>query len=120
MAEFFSFLKMFLLCSTVFFVITLVLLALPQSRLRCVGLEMTKYAMVCGLVVLWLSPLDLIPTAVPLVGWLDDIGYILGACGALSSALGDRDKRLLYEEIELQELRAKANGTAPVDSDSQN
>ena len=115
MSEFFSFLKVFVGCSTVLLLVMLVLLALPQSRLRCVGLEMAKYALAGGLVVLWLSPLDVIPSVVPLVGWLDDIGYMVGAVGAISSALGEREKRLVYEQIELDELRGRTSGDAQLE-----
>lgn len=108
MAEFFSAMKVFMACGTLFFVTMLVLLALPQSRLRCVGLEMTKWAMAAGLLLLLPSPVDVIPDVLPGVGWLDDIGYLVAAVASARSALGERRKRLLYEEVELQELREKA------------
>lgn len=108
MAEFFSFLKVFMYCGTVFFVVMLVLLALPQSRLRCVGLELAKYATACGLVLLIGSPLDVLPDVIPGLGWCDDIGYLVGAIYAVKSGLGERKKRLLYEEIELKELQERA------------
>ncbi len=104
MAEFFSFLKVFMLCSTLLFMATLVLLALPQSRLRAVGLEMTKWAIALGLVVLVPAPVDLIPDAIPGIGWLDDIGYIVGAVCAAKSAMGDRKRRTILEELEFEEL----------------
>lgn len=108
MAEFFSFLRFFVGCSSLLFIVMLVLLALPQSRLRCVGLEIAKWALCVGLLILLPSPLDVIPDVVPGVGWLDDIGYIVAAIGSARSALGERKKRALYEEIELDELRERA------------
>lgn len=114
MADLFSFLKLFIMCSTVFFVITLVLLALPQSRLRCVGLEMSKWMFVAGMAFLVASPADLIPF-LP----LDDIGYVIAGICAGKSALAERQKRLLYDEIELEDLRSRSNGHAMIESESQ-
>ncbi|MBK9119735.1 MAG: DUF1232 domain-containing protein [Phycisphaerales bacterium] len=108
MAEFFSFLKLFVGCSTLLFLAMLILLALPQSKLRAVGLELTKYATAAGLVLMCVSPLDVVPDVVPVLGFADDIAYIIGAIAAVRSGLGEREKRKLYDEIELQELRDKA------------
>ena len=114
MAEFFSFLKVFMSCSTVIFLVMLVLLALPQSRLRCVGLELTKWLLAAGMAVLVASPMDLIPF-LP----VDDIGYIIAGICAGKSALGERQKRLLYEEVELAELREKASKNGTLEAESQ-
>lgn len=108
MAEFFGFLKMFIGCGALVFVVMLLLLALPQSRLRCVGLEMTKWLMAVGLICLVPSPVDTVPDVIPALGWIDDLLYIVGAIASAKSALGDRKKRKLYEEIELRELEAQA------------
>lgn len=108
MAEFFSFLKIFTMCGTVFFITTLVLLAQPQSMLRSVGLEMTKWAMACGLLLLVPSPVDVIPDVIPGLGWLDDIGYIIAAIGTAGSALGEREKWAYLEELELQQVKSNA------------
>ena len=102
MAEFFSFLKLFITCGTVFFVVMLVLLSLPQSRLRCVGMEMAKWALACGLVLMIPSPVDVIPDVVPVIGWADDLGYIVGAIAAISGAVGERKKRAYLESVEMQ------------------
>lgn len=107
MPEFFCFLKVFVLCGAGIFIAMLVLLAMPQSRLRCVGLEMAKWTMAVGFLVLLPSPVDVIPDVLPVVGWADDVGYLLASVGAVKSALGERKKRRLYEEIELKELQAK-------------
>ena len=109
MGEFFGFLKVAMGCGTLFFVVMLVLLALPQSRLRCVGLEMAKWFLAGMLLLLMPSPVDVIPDVVPVVGWLDDIGYLLGAIAAVRSALSEREKRKLYDEIELSELQTRSS-----------
>lgn len=114
MSEFFSFLKVFIGCSTVLFMVMLVLLALPQSRLRCVGLEMTKWLLAAGMAVLVASPADLIPF-LP----VDDIGYVIAGICAAKSALGERQKRLLYEEVELAELRDQVSNNATLEAESQ-
>lgn len=104
----FSFLKVFVLCGSLLFIAMLVLLSLPQSRLRCVGLELSKWVLCAGLALLTVSPIDALPDAIPVVGWLDDIGYIVAAVAAARSAMGDRKKRKLYEDIELQNLQDQA------------
>lgn len=106
MGEFFSFLKMVMICGTVFFITITVLLSLPQSKLRCVGLEISKWAMACGLVLLVPTTVDALPDVIPVAGWIDDIGYIAGAIGAAKSALGDRRKRISLEELEFEQLRS--------------
>jgi len=113
MAEFFSFLKVFALCGTFFFVAMLVLLAMPQSRLRSVGMELAKWVMVAGLLLMVPSPIDVLPDVVPGVGWLDDIGYILGAICAANSAMEERKRRRAFEEIEFNEAIARKRGEVP-------
>jgi uncharacterized membrane protein YkvA (DUF1232 family) len=108
MVEFFNFLKVFMVCGTVFFIVMLVLLALPQSKLRLVGLEMGKWVLCAALVVMVPSPIDALPDAIPVLGWLDDIAYIVGAIAAARGALGERRKRAMLEEIEMNALRAQA------------
>lgn len=108
MSEFFSFLKVFVGCSSLIFIVLLVLLALPQSKLRTIGLEITKYALAAGLFLLVPSPVDVLPDVIPALGWCDDLGYVVAGIAAIRSALGERKKRLLYEEIELKDLKDKA------------
>lgn len=107
MSEFFSLLKLIVFCGTLFFIATVVLLSLPQSRLRSVGIEIVKWAAVGVLAILVVSPIDLLP-GVP----FDDIAYILGALASGNSAVEDRKKRLLMEQAELEALGARAS--APV------
>lgn len=118
MSEFFSFLKVFAICGTVFFVATAVLMSLPQSKLRSVGMEMSKWALVCGLLLMVPSPVDVLPDVVPGVGWLDDFGYIIGAIGAAKGAMNERKRRAMWEEAEFEEtLAAKRGEASPSDSD---
>lgn len=121
MGEFFSFLKVFVLCGTVFFITTTVLLALPQSKLRSVGLEMSKWALAFGLLLLVPSPVDVLPDVVPGVGWLDDLGYMVAAGFAAKSALGERRRRTILEEMEFEETLAAKRGEVAdqVDADDQ-
>jgi uncharacterized membrane protein YkvA (DUF1232 family) len=38
------------------------------------------------LLFLVLSPIDLLPDVIPVIGWLDDAGYIVGALAAFAEA----------------------------------
>lgn len=93
MAEFVSLLKTVVICGTLFFMTFVVLLSLPKSRMRSVCLEMAKYVIAGGLVLLTISPVDVLPDVVPLVGWADDLGYIIGAVAAVRSGLHERKVR---------------------------
>lgn len=105
MTAFFSFLKVVIECGTVLLIVMMVLLSLPACKLRAVGLELTKYAIVVGLVILVFSPLDLLP-GLP----FDDALYVIGAIMAGRSALKSRETRLLYDEAEMAELRSRTQG----------
>ncbi len=106
MTEFFSFLKVFVMCATVFFIATTVLLALPQSKLRSVGLELSRWALMCGLLLLIPSPVDVLPDVVPGLGWLDDIGYLAAAAFAGKSAWNERKRRSEMDEWEFEQMMA--------------
>lgn len=45
-----------------------------------------NYVVAAGLVLLTLSPIDLIPDFIPVVGLLDDLGYIVGVIAAIRAA----------------------------------
>lgn len=95
MESFVSLLKTAMICGTILFIATLVLLALPKSRLRSIGLEMTKWVMATALSLLVVSPIDLMPDVVPVIGWADDVGYVVGAIAAVRSAMSERRQRAL-------------------------
>jgi uncharacterized membrane protein YkvA (DUF1232 family) len=110
MAEFFSFLKITVLCGTIFFIATAVLLAMPQSKLRSVGLEMSKWALACGLLLMIPSPIDVLPDILP-GGFLDDIGYLIAAGMTAKSAFAERKKRAIVEDLEFEETIANKRST---------
>jgi uncharacterized membrane protein YkvA (DUF1232 family) len=93
MSDFLSFMKVAVLCGSTIFVCSLVLLAIPNSRLRLVGSELLKYVSAGALLLLMPSPVDFIPDVVPLLGWADDLGYLGGAWMAIASARNDRKQR---------------------------
>lgn len=100
MSSFFDFLKVIVTCGTVFFVVMLLLLALPKSRLRSLGLECLKYVLAAGLILMVPNPIDVLPDVVGPVGWLDDLAYVGGGIAAFRSALKDRRQRAFEQQCE--------------------
>jgi uncharacterized membrane protein YkvA (DUF1232 family) len=94
MSEFFGFLRMGLLCGTLFSLASVVALSLPKSKFRTVLSEFLGYGMVvlCGLYVI--SPVDCIPEAIfgPF-GYIDDVGAMCGGYMAFQSAMKARKER---------------------------
>lgn len=82
--------------------VLLILLALPQCRLRWVGMCMLKWLAVAGLVLLTLSPVDFIPDVIPL-GLADDAAYIVGAVMAARSALKDGRRAALPDQSQTEQ-----------------
>jgi len=82
MSNFWDFAKTIAIIIAVLFGIFLILLAIPQSRLRSVFLKVfgiTAY-FITGLFVLYIiNPLDLIADIIPVVGQADDLVGIVGA-----------------------------------------
>lgn len=107
MSEFFLFLRVLVICGSLFFIVMLVLLAMPTSKLRTVGMEIAKWVMCAACVFMIPSPVDVVPDVAPVVGWLDDLGYIVAAIAAARGALAEGRKRKLYEQLEVSDLEAK-------------
>ncbi len=98
MSSLVDFLRTAMTCGTVVFLGLLVLLALPQSKLRSVLLECAEWGATAMLVLLIPSPIDFVPDVIPLAGWADDLGYLVGACMAARSALAERRGRALLRQ----------------------
>jgi hypothetical protein len=101
MSEFFGFLSTFMWCLTIFGIASVVSLSLPKSRLRTVLSEFLGYGAM-GLCALYaISPVDLFPEAFfgP-IGYIDDIGAVVGGFLAFQSAMKARHER---QELEYYE-----------------
>ena len=83
MDAFFSFLKVATISIFALIALVLVLLAIPQTRLKSTLTEFLAWCGFLGASGLVASPVDLIPDILPVIGWTDDLGYALLAlvCG---------------------------------------
>ena len=97
MEAFFSFLKVATIGIFALIALVLVLLALPQTRLKSTLTEILAWFGCLGASGLVASPVDLIPDFLPVIGWTDDLGYALLAvvCGYIGWNL--RRRRLTGE-----------------------
>ena len=55
----------------------LVLLAIPQTRFKSMLTEFLSWLGFVGASGLVVSPIDLMPDVIPVIGWADDAGYVL-------------------------------------------
>lgn len=76
------------ICTTLLFALFIVLLAMPNSRLRSAVMEMLGWTVSAGSAVLVISPVDLIPFFP-----VDDVGYIIAGIGAAVLAYRQRQQR---------------------------
>ena len=93
MSSFFQAVETLARCATVFCIVFVILLAMPQSRLRSVCVEIAKYAfaaLCCGLI---LSPLDIVPDFLVGPGQIDDLGYLIAGTLAIRSGIKDHRER---------------------------
>src|SRR5262245_18699123 len=82
---FFSLLKVAIIGIVALIALVLVLLAMPQARLQSTLTEFLAWCGFLGASGQVLSPVDLIPDVLPVIGWADDREYALLAlvCGSL-------------------------------------
>ena len=97
MEAFFSFLKVATIGIFALIALVLVLLAMPQTRLKSTLTECLAWCGFLGASGLVASSVDLIPDMLPVIGWTDDLGYALLAvvCGYIGWNL--RRRRLTGE-----------------------
>jgi Protein of unknown function (DUF1232) len=65
----------------------LILLAMPQSKLRdfCLPIIAWTFSLVCGIYVI--SPMDVIPDVIPVLGWFDDAGVAIAGIASAVTAM---------------------------------
>ena len=93
MAEIFTTVRPVAAIGGVLLLAFLVLLAMPQSRLREIVLPFVGWA-VCALSVAFIAmPLDLVPDFIPFVGWTDDLVALAVAIGSAVTAINAGKER---------------------------
>lgn len=73
----------------------------------------TEKLLVLGALVYLISPIDLIPDAIPVVGWLDDLGIAAAVLAFLSGKLDEHKLRQEMEGTDKDSLRDAMAGAEP-------
>ena len=96
---FFSFLTVVTIGIFALIALVLVLLAIPQTRFKSTVTEFLAWCGFVGASGLVLSPLDLIPDVIPVIGWADDAGYVLLALACAYIGWKQRHRRLTTDTV---------------------
>ena len=96
---FFSFLKVVTIGIFALIALVLVLLAMPQTRFKSTLTEFLAWLGFVGASGLVVSPLDLIPDVIPVIGWADDAGYVLLALACAYIGWQQRQRRLTTDVV---------------------
>ena len=99
MDAFFSFLKVIAIGGFALIALVLVLLAIPQTRFKRTLTEFLAWLGFVGASGLVVSPLDLIPDVLPVIGWADDAGYVLLALACAYIGWKQRHRRLTTDTV---------------------
>jgi len=97
MDDLFATIRVMFVCFTIMSLVFVVLLAMPTSKLRSYLIEVVKYVGAAALVLLVISPVDLIPDVLPVLGWGDDVGYLAAAIASIRSARKEAQERQLID-----------------------
>jgi uncharacterized membrane protein YkvA (DUF1232 family) len=82
-----------LICGTVLILALMILISLPKSMMRSTLLEVGGWIGV-GLAALYVvCPVDFLPDWIPIVGWIDDAGAIIGGITSAALAISARGGR---------------------------
>ena len=96
---FFSFLTVIAIGGFALIALVLVLLAIPQTRFKSTLTECLAWLGFVGASGLVVSPLDLIPDVIPVIGWADDAGYVLLALACAYLGWKQRQRRLTTDPV---------------------
>lgn len=87
MSEIFSTIRLMAVLFVVLVLALLILLSLPQSRLKEIVQPILGWGITVFSVGLILSPIDPIPDVIPLVGWCDDLVALVVAIVSAKAAM---------------------------------
>lgn len=95
----FETIRLLIICGTVLVIAMMVLLSMPKSMLRAFLLEICGWT-VAGLSAVYIiSPIDVFPDFIPVLGQIDDGGALVGGIAAALAALsGRKERQALTEE----------------------
>jgi uncharacterized membrane protein YkvA (DUF1232 family) len=96
---FFSFLTVMAIGVFALIALVLVLLAIPQTRFKSTLTELLAWGGFLGASGMVVSPLDLIPDIIPVIGWADDAGYVLLALACAYIGWKQRQRRLTTDPV---------------------
>ena len=96
---FFSFLTVIAIGVFALIALVLVLLAIPQTKFKRALTEVLAWLGFVGTSGMVISPLDLIPDVIPVVGWADDAGYVLVALVCAYIGWKQRQYRLTTDPV---------------------
>ncbi len=97
MDAFFSFLKVLVIGVVVVLVVFMILMALPKSKLRNLVVEYLGWGTTAVSAVSVVSPVDMIPDLIPVLGQTDDIGMLVTGLGSAFLAYQMRRQRKKLE-----------------------
>jgi uncharacterized membrane protein YkvA (DUF1232 family) len=96
---FFSFLTVIAIGGFALIALVLVLLAIPQTRFKSMLTEFLSWLGFVGVSGLVVSPIDLIPDVIPVIGWADDAGYVLLALACAYIGWKQRQRRRTADTV---------------------
>jgi uncharacterized membrane protein YkvA (DUF1232 family) len=96
---FFSFLTVIAIGGFALIALVLVLLAIPQTRFKSMLTEFLSWLGFVGASGLVVSPIDLIPDVIPVIGWADDAGYVLLALACAYIGWKQRQRRRTADAV---------------------
>ena len=99
MDAFFSFLIVIAIGGFALIALVLVLLAIPQTRFKSMLTEFLSWLGFVGVSGLVVSPIDLIPDVIPVIGWADDAGYVLLALACAYIGWKQRQRRRTADAV---------------------